>query len=101
MPLIIVEIPKLAGMEAFAVSLFDFGRVRRFGHIGGGGNLLACAGFAHTRAPFQIRDFPAGEATIMNKPFADAAARPSSTEHGKVPIQAFMTHPATFGFDAQ
>jgi hypothetical protein len=37
----------------------------------------------------------------MDESFTDAATRPSSTEHGKIPVQAFVTYPAHFGFDAQ
>lgn len=37
----------------------------------------------------------------MDEPFTEAATRPSSTEHGEVPVQTFVTHPARFGFDAQ
>jgi len=37
----------------------------------------------------------------MDEPFTKAATRPSSTEHGKVPVQAFVTHPAHFWFDTQ
>jgi hypothetical protein len=88
-------------MEALDVPLFDCGRYRRLGHSSWRRRLLNCAGFAHTRAPFQVRDFPAGKATIMNEPFTEAATRPSSTEHGEVPVQTFVTHPARFGFDAQ
>lgn len=37
----------------------------------------------------------------MDEMFTDAATRPSSTEHGKVPVQTFVTNPAHFGFDTQ
>ena len=89
------------GMKALDVPLFDFGRHRRRGHIRWGEGLLGCASFTHARAPFQVRDLPAGQTTIMDESFTDAATRPSSTEHGKIPVQAFVTYPAHFGFDAQ
>jgi len=88
-------------MKALDVPLFDYGRYRRRRQIRCGESLLGCARLAHTRAPFQVRDFPAGQTTIMDEPFTDAATRPSSTEHSKVPVEAFVTHPAHFGFDAQ
>jgi len=73
-------------MEALDVPLFDCGRYRRLGHPSLGRRLLSCAGFAHARAPFQVRDFSAGEAAIMDKPFTEAATRPSPTKHSKVPV---------------
>jgi len=88
-------------MKALDVPLFDFGRHRRRGHVRLGESLLGCASFAHTRAPFQVRDLPAGQTTIMDEPFTDAATRPSSTEHGEVPVQAFLTYAAHFWFDPQ
>ena len=101
MTLIIDEIPSRAGMEARDVPLFDFCRYRRRGHGRWGGSLLGCASFAHTRAPFQVRNFSAGKAAIMDKPFTDAATGPSSSEHGEVSVETFVTHPAHLGFDAQ
>jgi len=89
------------GKEALNVPLFNFGRQRRLGRSSGEGNLLCCAGFAYTWTPFQVRDFPAGETTIMDEPFTDAATRPASTEQCEVPVQPFLTHPATFRFDTQ
>ena len=88
-------------MEALDGPLFDFGWRRRPGDSRGGVGLLGCAGSAHTGASFQVRDFSASKATIMDEPFTDAATRPSATEHGEVPIQTFLTHPTHFGFDAQ
>lgn len=89
------------GLKSLDVPLFDFGRHRRGGHGRLGESLLVCTGFAHTRASFQIGDLSTSQTTIMNEMFTDAATRPSSTEHGKVPVQAFMTYPAQFGFDPQ
>ena len=63
--------------------------------------MLGCASFAYAWTPFEVRDFPAGEATIMDEPFTDAATRPASTEHGEVPVQAFVAYPAPFRFNAQ
>ena len=95
------ENPWLGGAKSLDAPLFDFGRLRRRGHGSLGEGLLVCTRFAHTRASFQIGDLSASQATIMNEMFTDAATRPSSTEHGKVPVQAFVTHPAHFGFYTQ
>ena len=89
------------GLKSLDDPLFDFGRHRRRGHGRLGESLLVCTGFAYTRASFQIGDLTASQTTIMNEMFTDAASRPSSTEHGKVPVQAFVTYPAHFGFDTQ
>lgn len=89
------------GLKALDVPLFDFGRHRRCGHGRLGKGLLVCTSFAHPRASFQIGDFPTSQTTIVDEMFTDAATRPSSTEHGKVPVQSFVTHPAHFGFDTQ
>jgi len=67
-----------------------------------GGPLLGCAaGLAHPRSGFEKRDFPAGEAAIVDEFVADRAAGPSTAEHGFVPIQAQMADFTVPGLNSQ
>ena len=58
-------------------------------------------GLADARTSFEVRDFPASQATIMNEIFANTASRPPSTQHRDIAVQAFSAHPARFRFDAE
>ena len=62
---------------------------------------MGIAGLADTRASFEIGDFPAGQTTIMDEMFADAAAGPTSTQHRVITIQPFPADPTIFGFNAK
>ena len=62
---------------------------------------MSVTGLADTRTSFEIRNFPAGQTTIMHKMFTQAASRPTSPEHSLIAIQTFSAYPAMFGLDAE
>ena len=95
-------IPWIVRQTVQSCALFDFGRRnRRHGFAGRRGWLLGVAGLAHARASFEIRNFSAGQATIMNKIFADTASSPTSTQYRMIAVQAFPAHSAGFRFDSK
>ena len=59
------------------------------------------ADLAHTGAGFQKRDFPAGQAAVMDKVLAQGATRPAATEKRLVAIEFFLTDLAAPGFNSQ
>lgn len=59
------------------------------------------AGLADARSCFQKRDFPAGEATIVDEFVADGAPRPSTTEHRFVTVQTLLADFAMSRFNRE
>ena len=59
------------------------------------------AGLAHPRAGFQERDFATGQATVMDKLFAQGTARPPAGEKRLVTVEPFLTDCAVPGLNPQ
>lgn len=63
--------------------------------------MSATADLTHTRAGFQKRDLAIGQATVMDKVFAQSATRPAAAEHRLVAIEPFFTDFADPGLNSQ
>lgn len=59
------------------------------------------AGLAHPRAGFQERDFTTGQATVMDKLFAQGAPRPPAAEKRLVAVEPFLADRAVPGLNPQ
>jgi hypothetical protein len=62
---------------------------------------MSVTGLADTRTSFEIRDFPAGQTTIMHEMFAKATSRPSTTQHREITVETFSTDTAGFRLNAE
>ena len=56
---------------------------------------------AHAGSAFEEGHLAAGETGIVDEAVADGTAFPASLEHGGIPIQDLIAHPAVFRLDAQ
>ena len=63
--------------------------------------LSRTADLTHTGAGFQERDFPAGQAAVMNKVLAQGATRPAAAEKCFVAIEFFLADLTGAGFNPQ
>ena len=59
------------------------------------------ANLTHTGSSFQKRDFTTGQAAVMDKVFAQSAARPAATEKRLVAVELFLADLAVPGFNPQ